>query len=191
MAPPIPRSDVRKLVREADVVARRLIRRLGLPLHHIEDARQDLLLDLIRRMPAYDSRRGSFGAFAGTVMAHRAARMKAVVRRERALFGIAPVSLDEPLPGAEGLTRGDVIPEEEGYGSSLGQPTNRFEELDRRLDLATGLTNLTAADARLCALLASATIDELVARGTGARTSLYRKIGRIRLELTAAGVAGE
>jgi RNA polymerase sigma-70 factor (ECF subfamily) len=61
---PVYRSDLQILVHEADLAARRLVRRLRLPAHEREDLRQDLLVDLIARLPAFDPARGRLGAFA-------------------------------------------------------------------------------------------------------------------------------
>ena len=152
--------------------------------------KQDLLLDLIRRIPAFDSGRGALGAFAGKVIAHRVARTARVAIRERSLFGIVPTSLDEPVPDADGLTRGDLVAEGNGYGALFGQSPDRIAEVDRRLDLARGLDVLPESDRELCVLLTDAGVDELAARGVGARSSLYRRVSRVRLDLMAAGVGG-
>ena len=70
MHPPISEPDLVTILKEADAAAARLRRRLRLPRVDLDDLRQDLLLDLIRRLPAFDGRRGSIGAFAGAFMTH-------------------------------------------------------------------------------------------------------------------------
>ena len=80
---PISRSDLVTLLDEADAAAARLWRRLRLPRADLDDLRQDLLLDLIRRLPAFDARRGSIGAFAGIVLRNQASRIATRVARER------------------------------------------------------------------------------------------------------------
>jgi RNA polymerase sigma-70 factor (ECF subfamily) len=144
-------------------------------------------MDLVARMPAYDSSRGSIGAFAGVVFQHRATRIAIRVRRERRMFGEEPLSLDEPLPSGEG-TRGDLIPESDGYGPWLGQHRDHLEHAELRLSLASGVGTLDGDDRRLCAALTSATIDELAEWGLGARSTLYRQLARIRLHLLCRGV---
>ena len=57
-------DDIETIIREADAAARRLRRKLCLPVCEREDLGQDLLVDLLRRLPAYDPARGSIGAFA-------------------------------------------------------------------------------------------------------------------------------
>jgi DNA-directed RNA polymerase specialized sigma24 family protein len=65
-------SDLGVLLREADRAASWLGRRFRLARHDQEDIRQDIITDLLKRIRAFDSRRGSFGAFAGKI-AHRQA----------------------------------------------------------------------------------------------------------------------
>lgn len=183
-----------RLISEADLVtircetdrgARRLVRELQAPAHVFEDCRQELLVDLLRRLPHFDRRRGSLGAFAGNLVRHRAARLKASVGRERRVIG---GSLNDPLPGSENVTRGDLTQEEDGYGALFGQTVDRIAEVDRRLSVLQGLATLGASDQHLCASLVTADVSELVARGIGTRTSLYRRIAEIRLALTSVGV---
>jgi RNA polymerase sigma-70 factor (ECF subfamily) len=188
MAPSLSDTDLGTVLHEADVAARRLARRLGLPRHQIEDLRQELLVDLLRRMPAYRSCRGTMGAFAGIVFGHKASRIAASVRRERALFGTAPISLDQQLAGSEGLSISDLLPESRGYGTLFGQPTDAFDKCECRLALASGLAVLSHEDLSFCAAVSQATVDELAETGLGPRSSLYRRLGLIRLELSAAGI---
>ncbi len=44
-----------------EAAARRLQRRLRVPVHDLADLRQDLLVDLICGLPGFDARRGSIG----------------------------------------------------------------------------------------------------------------------------------
>jgi RNA polymerase sigma-70 factor (ECF subfamily) len=173
---------------EADIAARRLIRKLRIPYDDLADLRQELLVDLIARLPAFDPKRGSLGAFAGIVMANRAARIAHKVKRERRLYGAVPTSLDETLPKGDGATRGDFVSEEDGLSAYFGQPADAFADVERRLDVARGLGTLDPDDGALCAALSRTTIDRLAGGGRGARSSLYRRVKDIRLALLAAGL---
>lgn len=180
-------TDVVLLRREADVGAARLVRRFRLPAHEREDIRQDLLADLIARLPAFDPARGSLGAFAGKVVAHRAARLAVRICRERDLF--APVSLDTPLAGTEGATLGDILPENAGYAAMMGQATDRFAAVERRLDLLRAVGQLRRPEQALCAELLHRTPVEISERGSASRASVYRKVQEIRLQLMVHGLA--
>ncbi|MFN3351246.1 hypothetical protein [Pseudorhodoplanes sp.] len=188
MQSPISRADLQTLQHEADIAARRLIRKLHLSKEDLDDIRQDLLVDLIARLPAFDRQRGSLGAFAGVVMANRATRLAHKVKRERRLYGAVPTSLDETLPEGDGTTRGDFVSEEDGLSAYFGQPADGFAEVERRLDVERGLGALDPDDAQLSAALSQSNIDELVRCGHAARSSLYRRVKNIRLALLAAGL---
>jgi DNA-directed RNA polymerase specialized sigma24 family protein len=180
-------SDLQILVHEADVAAARLVRRLRLAAHEREDLRQDLLADLISRINGFDPTRGSLGAFAGKVIAHRAARLAARIRRDREVF--SSVSLDDPLSGTNGDTLGDMIAESDGYAAAMGQPTDGFAAVERRLDLDRALGALRRSDLALCAQLIQRTPTELSQDGVGSRATLYRQVHEIRLRLMIGGLA--
>ncbi|MGB5950793.1 MAG: sigma factor [Parvibaculum sp.] len=184
----ISRADLQILLHEADIAARRLVRQLRLPRADLDDVRQDLLVDLIARLPAYDADRGTLGAFAGSVLTNRATRIANKVKRERRMYGATPISLDEVIPDSDGLTRGGLIAEADGLSALFGQPADAFASAEERLDVERGLGSLEPADCALCAALSRATADRLAASGHGARSSLYRRVKDIRLALTAIGV---
>lgn len=185
-----PTLDVRLLIREADAAAGRLTRKLRGAQDQLDDLRQELLADLLGRLPAFDPHRGGLGAFAGRITANQATRIGSAARRQRPVFGGVPVSLDDPHPEVAGCTLGDVVAEEDGYGALFGPPTDPFMEADRRLDVERGLAVLSERDRKLCASLSQSTIDGLVDQGEGTRSTLYRRVGQIRLDLTAAGLRG-
>lgn len=188
MHSPISRDDLQILLHEADIAARRLVRQWRLPRADLDDVRQDLLVDLIARLPAYDPERGSLGAFAGIVVANRVARLANKVKRERRMYGATPISLDESIPDSDGLARGDLIAEADGLSAHVGQPVDALAAAERRLDVERALGSLEPADGALCAALSRTTVDRLAATGQGARSSLYRRVKDIRLALTAIGM---
>ena len=112
MHPPISESDLVTLLDEADAAATRLWRRVRLPRADLDDLRQDLLLDLIRRLPAFDARRGSIGAFAGIVLRNQASRIATRLRRERRATGGDLLSLD--AAGGDGRTSPTGSPRKTG-----------------------------------------------------------------------------
>ena len=115
--PTISASDLQVLRHEADAAARRLLSRLRLSRCDLADLRQEFLLEVLARLLAFDAGRGSLGAFAGTVMAHKAARIARKVSRERAFYAARPVSLDEPLADGDGTTLGDMVAEQDSLAS--------------------------------------------------------------------------
>jgi DNA-directed RNA polymerase specialized sigma24 family protein len=184
----ISQDDLRTILHEADVAARRLLWQLRLSRDDLEDIRQDLLADVIARLRGFDPDRGSFGAFAGAVMSHRATRIANKIKRERRLFGAVPISLDETIPDTDGLTRGDLVSEEESLSHHLGQQVDVFAAAEHRIDVERGLGLLDQDDRALCAALSHTTVDRLAASGRGGRSSLYRRVRDIRFALTAFGI---
>ena len=180
---------VKVLLHEADMAARRLVRKLGLPHADLDDVRQDLLTDALARLHAFDAERGSLGAFAGLVMANRATRIAQRVRHHRRMYGVEPVSLDAPVANASGVKFGDQIPEEQSLAAVLGHWVNPIAEVDRRLDLEHGLARLDGKGRRLVADLLRGSAHWLARAGRGSRSTLYRQTRELRLTLMAAGVS--
>jgi RNA polymerase sigma-70 factor (ECF subfamily) len=119
----ISRDDLQILLHEADIAARRLVRQLRLPRADLDDVRQDLLVDLIARLPAYDADRGTLGAFAGAILANRATRIANKAKRERRMYGATPISLaaEERLDVERGL--GSLEPADGALCAALARTT--------------------------------------------------------------------
>src|SRR5262249_46452431 len=151
---------------------------LGLPRWELDDVRQDLLVDLLDRLPAFDPGRGTLGAFAGTVLAHQAGTIARRVTRERRLYDGASASLHE-RHDAEQQRCKDTIAEGDGLPALLGHPVDAFGAAERRMDLERCLQYLDRQEAQLCrSLLAS---DDGVASlsESGARATRYRRLRSI------------
>ena len=185
---PLSPDDLHIVMHEADAAARRLHRRLRLPAADLDDLRQDLLADLIARLPSYDRERGTLGAFAGIVMRHRAARITDQVARQRRNTAGTLLSLDEPIGGPDGPTYADLLSEADGLGGWHGQRTDPIDQIDRRLDVGRAMAGARARDRSLCAALAERSVDQLAAAGVGARTTLYRRVRELRMILAAEGL---
>jgi RNA polymerase sigma-70 factor (ECF subfamily) len=188
MPNPISQDDLSIFMAEADAMARRLRHRHGLAPEDVDDLRQELLVALIARFPAYDPARGTVGAFANVVLRHEASRIGARIARHRKLHGAKPVSLDEPVPDAEGVTLGDIVSEAEGLSAWHGQPTDALAKVERRIDIEKALGALARRDATLAAKLSALSVDEIVAAGGGARRTLYRRLDGVRIQLAAHGL---
>ncbi len=185
MHPPISRPDLVTLLDEADAAAARLWRRLRLPRADLDDLRQDLLLDLIRRLPAFDARRGSIGAFAGIVLRNQASRIAARIARERRATRGGLLSLDEPAD--DGSTLGDRLGGADSLVAWLGHCGAADVTIAAGIDLARALGALPVRDLRFCAAIADCPIRGLVDRGLGSRATLYRRLRDLRCVLAAHG----
>ena len=180
-------ADTAALQRDADRVAQRIVRTCGIPRHEQDDLRQDLLTDLFARLKGFDPARGDVGAFATSCFDHRAIRLTERILRGRATM--APVSLDDPQPRGDGLTIGDSIAEADGYCAWLGQPTDAFAAIERRIDLDRALGTLPVSALPLCARLTEQSPHELAKAGRTSRATLYRHLRELRLRLLVAGIS--
>ncbi|MBJ3778833.1 sigma factor [Acuticoccus mangrovi] len=185
---PLSPDDIHTLIREADATARRLHRKLRLPAADLDDLRQDLLTDLIARMPGFDPERGSLGAFAGLVMRNRSVRIAETVARQRRLTAGGPMSVDAPAADANRTSLADQLSEADGLGAWHGQRVDHFEQIDGRFDVDRAIAGIAMRDRPLCAALADRSVDRLANAGFGARTSLYRRVRELRMVLAAEGL---
>lgn len=172
--------------REARLSASRLVRQLRLPWHEHDDVQHDLMADVFARLKHFDPTRGSAGGFVMTVMEHRASLLAWRIRREQKFR--APLSLDDPTPRGR-YAVGDLVPESYGYLAFMGQPTDRYGEVERRLDVSRCVGTLDLPDRIFCMELLERSPGEQSEDGRGSRATLYRQLADIRLQLTARGLS--
>jgi RNA polymerase sigma-70 factor (ECF subfamily) len=83
MSHPISPTDLPAIQRIAAAEATRLCRNLGLPPQDRADIGNDLLADLLSRLPAYNPSKGTLGGFARVCMRHAACRIAQKHRQQR------------------------------------------------------------------------------------------------------------
>ena len=187
MHPPITPADLSTLIAEADAAARRLRRKLVLPAADHDDLRQDLLVDLICRLPGFDARRGSIGAFANIVLRNQSSRIAMRHHRQRRAQGGSLLSLEVPLAGTREPV-GDTLTEDDGLAAWHGQTCCAAAVTELHHALQAALARLPAEDRRFCAALAHRPVTALAAEGFGSRSALYRRLADLRHVLTAHGL---
>ena len=180
-------DDIETIIREADAAAQRLRRQLCLPVCEREDLGQDLLVDLLRRLPGYDPARGSIGAFANIVLRNQSSRIAMRYYRQRRAQGGPLLSLDVPLSGAREPV-GDTLTEDDGLSAWHGQTCCAVAVTELQHALQSALARLPAEDCRFCAALAHRPVTALAAEGFGSRSTLYRRVADLRHVLTAYGL---
>ena len=176
-------ADLIVILEEAQRASSRLRRRLGLSPCDAEDLNQELLVQLNRRMQAYDPNRGSLGAFVGRVLENEARRLGARILRARRLSGGAPLSLD--APDKDGATLGDRL--SDGH-AAWSEHTDARERAERRIDVAAALERLDRRDRLLLVAVAHCSVDELAGRGVASRAAIYRRLRELRHRMTAFGL---
>ena len=180
-------DDIETIIREADAAAHRLRRKLCLPVCEREDLGQDLLVDLLRRLPAYDPSRGSIGAFANIVLRNQSSRIAMRHHRQHRAQGGSLLSLEVPLAGTREPV-GDTLTEDDGLAAWHGQTCCAAAVTELHHALQAALARLPAEDRRFCAALAHRPVTALAAEGFGSRSALYRRLADLRHVLTAHGL---
>jgi RNA polymerase sigma-70 factor (ECF subfamily) len=183
-------NDIETIIREADAATGRLRWHLQLPTCDREDLGQDLLVDLLRRLPAYDPSRGSIGAFAGLILRNQSSRIAIRHRQVRRAQCGTLLSLDAPIAGGtEPL--GCLLAEADGLAAWHGQNPSAADDADLRHDLARALGDLPEDARTLCAALGTCAIAEIVDRSGTSRSALYRHIAQLRLDLAMRGFGAQ
>lgn len=176
----ISRRDAVWVVDMADRAAARLCRQDRGSRLEQEDVRQDLLLDLLSRLGAYDPTRGSLETFASVCFRHRSARVRQAAHR--ANFFRHPIELDAPSIMGGGMRVTDTLSGDNGFRAWVGQPTDHQIELEQRLDLDRILAALPNDMSLLCvALVTDQPPPPTVAARS--RSTRHRRVRNLRKRL--------
>lgn len=170
--------------------ARQLVGLAGLTESDRPDLEQDMMLDLLRRLPRYDPERAQRSTFIARVVDHRVATILEARRAEKRDPRCEAGSLDERIRGIDGsVARVDTLDHDETYWRRSGSsPRTEAELLDLGLDLELAVSALSPALRELCELLRTSTVTE-IARGFGcSRAAVYDAIKRARRQLEKAGL---
>jgi len=167
--------------------ARQLSRNQALSASDVEDIEQNLMLDLLGRMPAFDPSKSSKNTFIARVVENHAATLVKAARAEKRGAQIIHESLHSVIHDGVGgpVELGDTISTESGLWHATGRDWD--EVADLRHDLAHAMGDLPSNLVTLCRRLAVGTVTE-VSRATGkSRPSIYDGIAKIRASLKKTG----
>lgn len=176
-----------KLVRHK---ARRLVGRAGFVEADRHDLEQELMLDLLRRLPRFDSTLAKRETFIARVVEHQVATLieaqKAGVRDYRRCAG----SLDEITTDEDSSPTGmpRILDLGERHREAVAS-AHRDEDLQAlRMDLNKVLAGLSIDLQALCIRLQTANVTE-ISRQTGvSRGTLYETLRKLRTCFDRAGV---
>ena len=128
-----------------------------------DDVAQDLVVSILERLPRHQAARAGPATFADRIARNRAADLARHRRRERHLF----VSCEGAAgPSEQGAATVAVLPDAEGIA--------------RRVDLRRAVERLGEEDAALCRLVAETTITEAARELGVARSTVHRRLRRLR-----------
>ncbi len=163
------------ITEQASLRAKLLSLTAGFSADEVDDARQDLLLDYLRRSARFDQGRGEWAGFVRGVMRNQATVL--FTRRHRRC-------------GRE-ILAGDVCgPDSDGANAFLEQlsfadPTDGF---DLSLDVRRVLSRLPHDLRVLAVLLVQMTISEACIATGKSRSRVYQLIGQLRAAFLDAGL---
>jgi len=159
-------------IEHASLRARLLSVTAGFPSDAVEDARQDLLLDYVRRLPKYDSTRGDRDGFMRGVMRNHVTVL--IARRSRRIRHEV-LADDLAAPQSDGVV--EIVHCED--------PTNALQV---SLDVQRVLLQLPRHLQHLAALLPDMPIAEVCVAIGKSRSRTHQMIREIRAALTVAGL---
>lgn len=170
--------------------ARQLIGHAGFTKSDRDDIEQEMVIDLLRRLPKFDPERAQLNTFIARIVEHKVATLieaqEAAVRDHRC----CACSLNENLEGEDGETLERVeIVDQDDYLLRTGRisiPT--LEAQETSIDLETFLARLPPELRTLCKRLQTETVAEIV-RDTGTpRSTIYEAFKKLRRLLEEAGL---
>lgn len=168
-------NELEVVLAECDKAARALRRRLRMPIHALEDLRQDILLDVVTRLHRFNPARGTLGAFSSHIARNRAKRLSARLSRRP-----PQVSIDDLL--AETLEKSMV---EHG----LLAPYPAYDDVDLAMDVRAIVQRLAPHQQLLCSRLVEGTPTELHKQYGTAKSTIYRQIAQLRKHMIVVTAA--
>jgi len=170
--------------------ARQLARRSDFSGSDRQDIEQELLLDLLRRLPDYRPDRAQRSTFVARVIEHKVATLLEARGREKRGARVRTRSLSEQVRDCEGeaASLADTVREQDYFRRTGQHRRQRTDRCDLCMDVQTILARLSPEHRRLCGLLqtmsvAAASRELGIPRGT-----LYEEIAKLRAIFEDAGL---
>lgn len=142
----------------------------------VDDLRQELLLDCLRRSPKFDAARGEWGGFVRGVMRNQAATL--IVRRHRR--------------ARHEVLAGDLVDPDSEAGESTvfegGGQRDVATRLDLSIDVRRVLQKLPVRLQRLAGLLVELPVSEVCLVTGKSRSRIYQMIRQLRTAFVQAGL---
>jgi RNA polymerase sigma-70 factor (ECF subfamily) len=170
--------------------ARELVKTSSVPQSDRDDIAQDLLLDILRRLPRFDPGRSSRSAFIRRVIANRIATILAARRAQRRDPARCRESLNDEILDVDGTSveRAESLDADccmRRDGSEVGAAERRR---DLRVDLDATVASLPPHLRDLCTRLERSTVTEIAAELGVPRGTVRGRIKTIRRHFRAAGL---
>jgi len=170
--------------------AKQLVGRVGLTDSDREDLEQEMILDLLQRLPKYNPDRAQRNTFIARVVEHKIATIIEARKAGLRDYRLCNCSLNERLEDEEGgsVERMETIDQEDYLRLTGGLSRSTAELRDLSIDVRQAIEKLPPELRALCRRLGIDTVTEL-SRDTGIpRGTLYESIKKLRTLFEGAGL---
>lgn len=177
------------VTKRAEFKARQVVGKVP-ALGAVEDVQQDLIADVLRRLPKFDGDRAGVKTFVTRIIHNKIATLLESHEAACRGNGRAKESLDDWVRDETGAwVRRDTTVDAARRRAYLGiRERGDHEQRELALDVASVTASLPPEQRDVCAMLRTKTPTE-IARETGmSRSALYKHIAAIRAAFTKAGL---
>jgi RNA polymerase sigma-70 factor (ECF subfamily) len=177
------------VTKRAEFKARQVVGKVP-ALGEVEDVQQDLIEDVLRRLPKFDGDRAGVKTFVSRIINNKIADLLTSHEAARRGNGCTKESLDDWVRDETGAwVRRDTTVDASRSRAHLGVcERNDHEQRELEMDVASVMASLPPEQRDVCAMLRTKTPSE-IARETGmSRSAIYKHIAAIRAAFTKAGL---
>lgn len=169
--------------------ARQLVGKFGFTPSDREDLEQEMILDLIRRLPQYDPSKAARTTFISRIVEHKVASLIEARTSKRRDFRMEDGSLNDQVDvDHSGIERLETVDAEQYLLRTGAISMPLLEQLELGIDIARVVMQLPDNLRELCIRLQTQSVTE-ISRETGVpRYKLYESIKTLRAVFEKAGL---
>ena len=170
--------------------ARQLVGRVGFTESDRQDLEQEMMFDLLRRLPKFKPERAQRNTFIARIVEHKVATIIEAQKAGMRDYRLCSCSLNDRLEDEEGrsIERMETI-DQEDYLRRTGKLSRPMSELrNLSIDLRSAVQTLPPELRELCKRLQTESVTE-ISRDTGIpRGTIYESIKKLRTLFEDAGL---
>jgi len=167
----------------------KLIRNAGFTKSDSDDIEQEIMLDLISRLPQFDPNKATLKTFVARVVRNKTYNIIRHRRQEARDYLRESCSINEYIDDGEGgqIERTATLSDEEQVARKGGRNISMQEEVNTRLSIEAVLAHLPDSLKQLCELLMHENVAQAARRLGVPRTTLNDHVHKLRQVFLEAG----
>jgi len=176
-------SEGEFIERTVGSMAREFAKAMHLPPDDIEDIKQELRMDLWRRLPSFKEEKAGLRTFITLLVRNKIENIRQHLIAGKRDVGKVAYSLDEELFTSDGTTicRLDFLTVEAIKDANFRWALPEEQILDLRIDIRAALGGLTEKQRSLCRLICSGyTVSEISGQLNVSRSVIYERLKALR-----------